>query len=152
MPRISRLAMTMCFATLVCWQAGCNQEPERQTTQLLAEAPSDGSNYSSYTPKNPYKEAGENLLARTILETPGPDGMRIELRELFVTPGRAATKVSLPGPAILEVLGGEGKVTIGDNAQELTQGSSITLAQDATCSIESRGISPLLLRARVFIP
>jgi hypothetical protein len=152
MPRILNLPMTMCFATLVCLQAGCNQGPERQTTQLLAEAPSDVSNYSSYTPKNPYKEAGENLLARTVLETPGLEGMRIELRDLFVTPGRAATKVSLPGPAILEVLGGEGKITIGDNSQELTQGSSITLAQDATCSIESRGIIPLLLRARIFIP
>jgi hypothetical protein len=152
MPRISTLFMTTSFAVLVCLQAGCDQEPERQATQLLAEASSAESNYSSYTPKNPYKEAGENLLARTVLETPGPEGIRIELRDLFVTPGRAATKVSLPGPAILEVLGGEGKITIGENSQELTQGSSIALAQDATCAIESRGIIPLILRARIFIP
>jgi hypothetical protein len=152
MPCILKLPLMTCFAALVCLQAGCNQEPEKQSTQLLAEAASDESNFSSYTPKNPYKEAGENLLARTIVETPGPDGTRIEVRDLFVTPGRAATKVSLPGPAILEVLGGEGKITIGDNSQELAQGNSIALAQDATGSIESRGISPLLLRARIFIP
>jgi hypothetical protein len=152
MPRILNLLMSTSFAALVCFQAGCNQKPEKQTTPLLAEASSDASNYSLYTPKHPYKEAGENLLTRTVLDTPGPDGTRIELRDLFVTPGRAATKVSLPGPAILEVLGGEGKITIGDHSQELTQGSSIALAQDATCSIESRGIIPLLLRARIFIP
>jgi hypothetical protein len=150
-PRIFNLPIGMGLVVLACLQAGCNPEPQKQT-QLLAEARSDESNFSSYVPKNPYQEAGENLLTRTVLDTPGPGGTRIEVRDLFVTPGRAATKVSLPGPAVLEVMGGEGKITIGDNSQELTQGSSVRVAQDTTSSIESRGITPLLLRARIFIP
>jgi hypothetical protein len=140
------------LAMLVCLQTGCQNKPERQATPLLAEARPDETNFSSYAPTNPYKEAGKNLLARTVLETPGPAGTRIELRDLFVTPGTTAEKVSLPGPAVLEVLGGEGKFTTAEKSQELTQGTSITLAQEATCSLESRGITPLVLRARIFIP
>ena len=41
MPRILKLPLMTCIAALVCLQAGCNQEPEKQTTQLLAEAASD---------------------------------------------------------------------------------------------------------------
>src|ERR1700730_15866119 len=129
---IFSLLMATALAMLVCLQAGCQSEPERQATPLLVEGRPDETNFSSYAPTNPYKEAGKNLLARTILGTPGPAGTRIELRDLFVAPGTTAEKVSLPGPAVLEVLGGEGKITTAEKSQELTQGTSITLAQDAT--------------------
>jgi hypothetical protein len=118
----------------------------------LAEARPGETSFSSYVPSNPYRETGKNLLTRTIFETPGPAGTRIELRDLFVTPATTAEKVSLPGPAILEVLGGEGKITTAEKSQELTQGASVSLAQDLSCSLESRGITPLVLRVRIFIP
>jgi quercetin dioxygenase-like cupin family protein len=152
MQRIFSLPMGVALATLAGLHAGCQKEPERQTTQLLAEARAGENNFSSYAPKNPYKEAEKNLLTRTVFETPGPEGTRIELRDLFVTPGSTAEKVSLPGTAVLEVLGGEGKITTGEKSQELSQGTSVSLAQNATFSLESRGITPLVLRARIFIP
>jgi hypothetical protein len=146
------LSMATALTGLACWQSGCRNEPERQATPLLAEARPDESNFSSYAPQNPYKEAGKNLLIRTVFASAGPAGTQIELRDLFVPPGTTAEKVSLPGPAILEVLGGEGKITTGENSKELAQGTSVSLAQDAVCSLESRGTSPLVLRARIFIP
>jgi quercetin dioxygenase-like cupin family protein len=152
MQRIFSLPSGLAFAVLMGLPAGCSKEPERQSTQLLAEANAGESNFSSYSPQNPYKKAGKNLLTRTVFEAPGPAGMSIELRDLFVTPGTTADKVSLPGTAVLEVLGGEGKMTTGDKSKELAQGTSVTLAQDATCSLESRGTTPLVLRARIFIP
>jgi hypothetical protein len=145
-------SLSMALLGLVCLYTGCQNAPERQSTPLLAEARPDETNFSLYAPTNPYKKAGKNLLARTVLETPGPADTRIELRDLFITPGTTAEKVSLPGPAILEVLGGEGKITTDEKSQELTQGTSISLAQDSSCSIESRGTIPLVLRARIFIP
>jgi hypothetical protein len=150
--RIFSLPMATALAIFVCLLTGCQNEPERQSTPLLAEARPDETNFSPYAPRNPYQEAGKNLLARTVLETPGPAGTRIELRDLFITPGTTAEKVSLPGAAILEVLSGEGKITTAEKSQELTQGTSVSLAQDATCSLESRGITALVLRARIFIP
>lgn len=152
MQRIFSLPLGLAFAMLLGLPAGCSKAPERQTTQLLAEASAGESNFSSYSPQNPYRKAGKNWLTRTVFEAPGPDGMRIEVRDLFVTPGKTADKVSLPGSAVLEVLGGEGKMALGDKSQELSQGTSFTLGQDATCSLESRGITPLVLRARIFIP
>jgi len=144
--------MAIALTGLASLQTGCHKEPERQSTPLLAEARPDETNYSPYAPKNPYKEAGKNLLTRTVFETAGPAGTRIELRDLFVPPGAIAEKVSLPGPAVLEVLGGEGKITAAEKSQELAPGTSVTLAQDAVCSLESRGANALVLRARIFIP
>jgi quercetin dioxygenase-like cupin family protein len=152
MQRIFRLPLGLAFAIAMVLPAGCNKEPERQTTQLLAEASAGEAIFSSYSPQNPYQKAGENLLTRTVFEAPGPDGTRIELRDLFVSPGTTADKVSLPGTAVLEVLGGEGRMTIADKSQELSQGTAVTLGQDAICSLESRGFTPLVLRARIFIP
>jgi quercetin dioxygenase-like cupin family protein len=152
MQRIFNCSAAMALATWVVVLAGCHREPERQATPLLAEARADETNFSSYAPQNPYVDGGKNLLTRPILDTPGPEGIRIELRDLFVAPGNTADKVSLPGAAVLEVLSGEGKITTGEKSQELSQGVSVSLPQDATCSLESRGITPLVLRARIFIP
>lgn len=152
MQRIFRLPLGLAFAMLAGLPAGCSKERERQSTPLLAEASAGESNFSSYAPQNPYKKVSKNLLARTVFEAPGPEGTRLELRDLFVTPGSTADKVSLPGTAVLEVLGGEGRITTGEKSQELSQGTSVTLGQDASCSLESRGITPLVLRARIFIP
>jgi hypothetical protein len=149
---MSGFPIAMTLATSVFLYAGCHKESERQATPLLAEAGANETNFSSYAPPNPYVEVAKDLLARTVLETAGPDGLRIQLRDLFVTPGTSADKVALPGPALLEVLGGEGNITLGDKSQALSPGVFISLAQDATCSLESRGITPLVLRARIFIP
>jgi hypothetical protein len=150
--RIFNFLPVAALSVAVCLQSGCQNEPERQSTPLLEEAKQGETNFSPYAPKNPYKEAGKNLLTRTVLETEGPGGVKIELRDLFVVPGTTAEKVSLPGPALLEVLSGEGKITTGDKSQDLASGTTLTLAQDASCVLESHGITPLVLRARVFIP
>ena len=137
---------------VVCLQAGCQQESGPQSTPLLAEAPAGESHFSPTVAKNPYKEVSKNLLERTVFETAGPNNLRIELRDLFVMPGTATEKVSLPGPAVLQVLGGEGKITIGEQPKELAVGAVTNLAQDSWFVLESRGVMPLVLRARIFVP
>lgn len=137
---------------VVCLQTGCQQESGPQSTPLLAEASAGESHFSPSAAKNPYKEVGKNLLERTIFETAGPSDLRIELRDLFVVPGTATEKVSLPGPAVLQVLGGEGKITVGEQPKELTVGAVTTLAQDTSFVLESRGVMPLVMRARIFVP
>jgi mannose-6-phosphate isomerase-like protein (cupin superfamily) len=133
-------------------QSGCRSESEQDETPLLAEARPDETNFSSYTAKNPYKEVSTNLLARTVFEATGPAGTKIEVRDLFVPPGKTAEKVSLPGPALLEVLSGDGKMISGEKSQELRIGMTLAVAQGAVFSMESRDIEPLVLRARVFAP
>lgn len=137
---------------LACLQTGCQSEPERESTPLLAEAPKDQSNFSQATSKNPYKEVAKNLLERTVFETAGPSGTQIELRDVFVAPGTKVEGVSLPGPAVLQVVSGEGGATIAGKSQELKMGAAVTLPQDTPCVLESRGIMPLVLRAHIIIP
>jgi quercetin dioxygenase-like cupin family protein len=143
-------AVAMMAAGVMLWQAGCQGESEQDETALLPEARPGETNSSSYAPKNPYKEAATNLLARTVFEATGPGGVKIEVRDLFVLPGKTAEKVSLPGPAILEVLSGDGKMTSGDKSQELRTGAITSIAQGAAFSLESQDVTPLILRARVF--
>lgn len=142
-------AFLLAFA---CFQAGCQSEPERESTPLLAEARSDDSNFSPAASKNPYKEVAKNLLERTVFETVGPSGTRVELRDVFVAPGTKVENVSLPGPAVLQVMSGEGSATIGGKSQELNVGTTVTLPQDTSCALESRGITPLIFRAHIVIP
>ncbi len=145
-------AVAAMAAGVMLWQAGCQGESEQDETALLPEARPGETNLSSHAPKNPYKEAATNLLARTVFETTGPGGVKIEIRDLFILPGKTTEKVSLPGPAILEVLGGDGKMTNGDKSQELRTGAIISIAQGDSFSVESRDVAPLILRARVFAP
>lgn len=137
---------------LACLETGCQSEPARENTPLLAETRADEFNFSPATSKNPYKEVAKNLLERTIFETVGPSGTQIELRDVFVAPGTKVENVSLPGPAVLQVVTGEGAATIAAKSQELKMGTSVTLPQDASCTLESRGIMPLVLRAHIVIP
>lgn len=137
---------------LACLETGCQSEPGHEDTPLLAEARADEPNFSPATSKNPYKEVAKNLLERTILETAGPSGTQIELRDVFIAPGTKVENVSLPGPAVLQVVSGEGGATIGTKSQELKMGTGVTLPQDTSCTLESRGIMPLVLRAHIVIP
>ncbi|HXE34973.1 MAG TPA: hypothetical protein VN087_13745 [Verrucomicrobiae bacterium] len=149
---IIRVSVASALAAAACWQIGCQNEEGPQSTPLLAEARADETNFSPVKARNPYKEVEKNLLERTVYESAGPGGTRIELRDLFVSPGAMVEKVSLPGPAILQVLSGEGKMTTAEKATELTVGTTLTLGQDTSCALESRGITPLVLRAHIVVP
>lgn len=147
-----RESIGIIFLAFVCLQTGCQSEPERANTPLLAEARSDESNFSPAASKNPYKEVAKNLLERAVFETAGPPGTQLELRDLFVAPGTKVENVSLPGPAVLQVVSGEGSAIVGGKSQELTMGTALTLPQDTSCALESRGVMPLVLRAHIVIP
>ena len=140
------------MATASLLTTACQGESERQSTPLLEEARKNEDNFSRYVPKNPFKQIGEHLLERKLFETTGPAGVRIELRDLFVVPGTRVDKLSLPGPALLQVLSGQGKITTAEKSEELGPGTSVTLTQDASFALDSPGITPLILRARIFIP
>ena len=137
---------------LASLQTGCEGESETESTPLLAEARADDAHTSSAASKNPYKEVAKNLLERTVFETAGPSGTTLEVRDVFVAPGVKVENISLPGPAVLQVAGGEGTATIAGKSQELNMGTTVTLPQDTSCALESRGIMPLVLRARIVIP
>ena len=144
-------AGTMLLA-LASLATGCQSEPARENTTLLAEARADESNFSPATSKNSYKEVAKNLLERTIFEAAGPSGTQIEIRDVFVAPGTKVETISLPGPAVLQVVSGEGSATIAAKRQELKMGTSVTFPQDTSCTLESQGIMPLVLRAHIVIP
>jgi|SRR5580704_15475280 hypothetical protein len=142
-------------AGIIFLQTGCGGEQGDEETPLLPEARPDETNFSPFTPRNPYKEAGTNLLERKVFQALGPGGIKIELLDLFVLPGKTADHISLPGPAVLEVLSGEGKITNGDKPQELRTGTTFSIAQGASLSLESKSgvpLVPLVVRARVFAP
>ena len=149
---IIRVSVASALAAAACWQIGCQNEQGPQNTPLLAEARADETNFSEVKTKFPYKEVEKNLLERTVFEGAGPGGTRVELRDLFIVPGSTAEKVSLPGPAVLQVLSGGGKMTAAEKATELTVGTTMALGQDASCALESRGITPLVLRAYIVVP
>ena len=139
-------------AFLIPSLGGCENGSESQATPLLSEAQPGEKNISPYAPKNPYGEAQANLLSRTVFQVEGPKGITIEFRDLFVVPGKPTERISFSGPAVLEVLNGEGKFSAGGKSQELTPGSFVSIGQGEDFSLESRGEIPLEIRARLFVP
>ena len=148
---IGHSAIAMAAMFFLC---SCERAPSQAKlhSSLLPDASSEDTQFSKYAPENPYTQKGPALLERLLFETAGPNGVRIELRDLMVVPSAQPADVSFPGPAVLQVLSGEGSIVIGDKSQHLATGETITLAQNATSKLETHGTAPFVLRARIFNP
>ena len=136
--------------------SGCshNQEPRRgriliERTLPLPEVASGDTSFSSYKPANPYEEMGPSILARTIFDTAGPAGYRVEVRDLRVDAKRKAEDIRLPGAGFLEVQGGSGILTMVGKPQELPPGSMFSVPQGQAFTLEATSDQPLTIRARV---
>jgi len=117
---------------------------------LLAQAPPGETKFSSYQPRNPYAQLAPGIATRTLFETSSDRGYRVEVRDLLVGPGKRTENVSLPGAAVFDIRSGIGVITIGGRPQNLTVGSTFTVADRETFTIENTGGDPIAIRVHLF--
>lgn len=102
-------------------------------------------------PRDPmYQQYAEGLLARTVHSSEIGDGLRVELWDLLVGPGRRTAPFRLPGGAVLEIRGGGGNAVVSGKEQRVRTGSAVR-ADDGSqiVLVNSDAESPLTVRAIV---
>jgi len=149
--RGSCLFPDLSFVLLLSLLVGCSGEPALEKTELLPEASTTETNFSPYQPKTPYAQISANLLGRQIFQAAGPQGMTIKILDLYIPATKTADNVSLPGAAVLDVRYGEGKLVSAGNPLNLSLGTTTSVAQGASLSIQNTGELPLIIQARVIV-
>jgi len=136
--------------------SGCSRSPERQQgkipiekTRPLPEIAASDKTFSSYRPAIPYEELQPNVLTRTIFDAAGPSGFRVEVRDLQVDAKKKGENIQLPGAAFLEVRGGSGVLTMADKRQDLPLGSTFSVPQGQSITLEATSDQPLTIRVRL---
>jgi len=120
-----------------------------EKTHPLPEVAAGDTGYSSYKPAIPYEELGPSVLTRTIFDAVGPAGFHVEVRDLRVDARRKSEDIHLPGAAFLEVLDGSGVLTMAGKQQEVLSGSTFSMSQGQSLTLEVTSDQPLTIRARV---
>lgn len=135
------------FGLILC--AGCSRKKDQvqiDKTRPLPEVAAGDQNFSSYKPANVFSEMAPALLARTVFQSPGPNGYRIEVRDLRLAGRKQAEGLTLPGAAFGEVRYGSGAVVIGDRRQDLALGATLSISQGQRFSLQSTSDQPLVIR------
>lgn len=118
---------------------------------LLPPPPAGELKFSSYSPVAPYAQQAPGLLSRRAFSASSGSGYRIEVLDLLVGPRQKAGAVTLGGPAVLEIRSGTAVMGDGDRKQQLQTGTTHSLPEGRTFSIENGSDVALSLRAHVFV-
>src|SRR5260221_2105804 len=108
---------SLLFLSLVCAlpQSGCSRTSSQQfpleKTKPLPEVASRDQNFSKYEPPSPFSQTAPGLFTRTVYQSDGPLGYRVEVRDLSVAAKKRVENISLHGAAFVEVLYGTGAFT-----------------------------------------
>jgi hypothetical protein len=143
--RLLLLSLVMC-----CTLLSCERDQTADKTSLLPGATPSDKNFSPYQPPNGYAEMTKGLLSRTVFESAGPPGTRIEIRDLFVGPGQSSESASLPGAAVFDVRSGSGSLVHGGQSQEVKTGTTIGISEGESFAIQNQADLPIIIRVNLF--
>jgi len=81
-------------------------------------APSNELKFAGKLPEHPFQLQEGNVLSRVDFETPAPANSQIEIRDFILPPHVESRIAALPGPAIVEVSGGQGSLAVGEKEEK----------------------------------
>lgn len=105
--------------------------------------------FSAYTPENPYGLLAPGLLARSMFIAEGEGGLRVEVRDVLLGPGKQAGEIALPGAAVLEVRSGAGTLTVNGQSRKIATGTTVGLSQGQGFSLSNDSAGGLSIRLHV---
>jgi hypothetical protein len=95
-----------------------------------------------------FKELAPGLLFRPVFSSRVPDGGTIELWDLLTGPGVQSDSTRLPGAAVLEVRGGNGRIVVDGKPQDVRPGTMVAVPDGATVAcLNDREDHGLAIRA-----
>lgn len=133
----------------VGWVHGTPQQlskEQAQKTRPLPEVAADDKNFSGYHAAKAFAQAPSGHFGRTLYQSDGPPGYRVEVQDLSVASKKRVDSISLPGAAFLDVRSGSGIITVAEKKQELIVGSSFSVNQGQSFALEATSDYPLTVR------
>jgi mannose-6-phosphate isomerase-like protein (cupin superfamily) len=95
-------------------------------------------NASDIGPQNPLVELVPGLYSRPLFRTDDGPGFSVEVREMLVGPRKKSAEAALPGPAVMEVRHGQGVVTVGGKAMEVSIGTVFVVPEKTPFAVDNR--------------
>lgn len=118
---------------------------------ILPPAPSDEVKFSAYSPASPYVQQAPGVLSRKAFVASSGAGYRVEVQDLLIGPRQKARSITMPGPAVVEVRGGNAVMSDGDLKRELKEGLTFLLVEGGALLIDNDADHAASLRVHLFI-
>lgn len=134
----------------VGFQMGCGGGGSGGTGPLPP-PPAQDIRVSDYQPQKAFTQVSPGLSTRSVfvVEPTEKNPYHVDVQDILVAPGKEAVPVPLQGAGVFEVRTGSGTATIGEKSQELSAGSTFSVAEGETLKIAAKGDGPIALRAYV---
>jgi hypothetical protein len=146
-PMAVRAGLGVAFVLLLT-SGGSAQE--QSNPPLLPPPPPGPLVFAGTPPEHPFQPAVGNVFRRDVFATPGPLNTLVEVREMLVPPDGQGQVAALPGPAVLEVLQGQGSLFLQGQQQPLADGGIGFIPAGQALAITNTTPRPMLLRLTLF--
>jgi hypothetical protein len=100
----------------------------------------------SIPPKNPFVRDPSGGFSRTVFETDEDPNFRLVIREFSFPPDGQNHIVTLPSGAFLEIIGGQGAISIARQQMALTAGTRMAVSAGAPIEVLNNGEQPVFVR------
>jgi quercetin dioxygenase-like cupin family protein len=142
-----RAGLSLAFVLLLT-SGGSAQE--QSNPPLLPPPPPGPLVFAGTPPEHPFRPTAGNVFISDVFATPGPSNTRIEVRDVLVPPSEQGQVAALPGPAVLEVLQGQGSLSLQGEEQPLADGGIGFVPAGQLLAITNTTPRPMLLRLTLF--
>jgi mannose-6-phosphate isomerase-like protein (cupin superfamily) len=148
-PRPYVYLLLLCILAVV-FQTACQRSSSKGTGLLPAPKPEE-IKASDYQPQNPFVQSSRGLMTRSVFTVEPSKGApyHVDVMDLLITPGQQTVEVPHTGAAIFEVRGGSGTATVAEKSQEVSEGSTFSVADGEPLRFASKAEGPVTLRAYV---
>jgi hypothetical protein len=106
--------------------------------------------FAASLPEHPLEVAPGSVLTRVLFATPGVPSTRVHVHDVQVPPDNRGEVAALPGPAVVDVLQGQGTLSVGGQNLPLADGTMQLIAANQSLTIINANSRPLLLRLYLF--
>jgi len=148
-----RLACSVLLAAVLIVGAGlaaCQRSHNAFVAhEPLPPPPSGPLKFAGAWPEHPFHKEPGNVFARTIFQTDGPNGSRIEIRDILIPPRTRSSIAALPGPAVMELATGTAVLRSGEKPDSMVSGALRSLAAGTAVEVENPDADPSILRLYV---
>lgn len=99
--------------------------------------------------RQPFTEVAPGVFARTAFRTEPRPGLRVEVRDIEVAPGKTADGLAFPGAVIIEIRNGKGSGRVAGKSRDIAPGDIVAQSQGDPIVIDNSGTVPLSVRVYV---